>query len=71
MDIMMPIMNGYEAIEEIRVTDSIKHIPIIAATAKAMKDDRDKCLNVGANDYITKPIDLNLLITMVEKWINV
>ena len=70
MDIMMPIMNGYEAIEEIRKTSEIKEIPIIAATAKAMKDDREKCLSIGANDYISKPIDLNLLMAMVEKWIS-
>ncbi|MFN8670832.1 MAG: response regulator [Candidatus Sericytochromatia bacterium] len=69
MDIMMPVMNGYEAIEEIRNTPELKAIPIIAATAKAMKDDREKCIDAGANDYITKPIDLNLLIAMVEKWI--
>lgn len=70
MDIMMPVMNGYEAIEEIRSNPLFKNLPIIAATAKAMKDDRKKCLSAGASDYITKPIDLNLLMAMLEKWIS-
>lgn len=71
MDIMMPVMNGYEAIEEIRANPKFKDTPIIAATAKAMKDDREKCINAGASDYITKPIDLNLLMAMLEKWIKI
>lgn len=71
MDIMMPVMNGYEAIEEIRSNPKFKNIPIIAATAKAMKDDREKCISAGASDYITKPIDLNLLMAMLEKWIKI
>jgi signal transduction histidine kinase/DNA-binding response OmpR family regulator len=70
MDIMMPVMNGYEAIKNIRNTDKIKHIPIIATTAKSLKDDREKCMAVGANDYISKPIDYNVLITLVNAWIN-
>ncbi|GIM29290.1 histidine kinase [Clostridium polyendosporum] len=70
MDIMMPVMNGYEAIKEIRNTDKIKHIPIIATTAKSLKDDREKCMTAGANDYISKPIDYDILITLIKAWIN-
>ncbi|MCE5221946.1 MAG: response regulator [Clostridium sp.] len=70
MDIMMPVMNGYEAIKAIRSNNVIKHIPIIATTAKALKDDREKCMEAGANDYISKPIDYDVLITLVKAWIN-
>lgn len=70
MDIMMPVMNGYEAIKEIRKTDKINHIPIIATTAKSLKDDREKCMAAGANDYISKPIDYDVLITLIKAWIN-
>ena len=70
MDIMMPVMNGYEAIKAIRNTDSIKHIPIIATTAKSLKGDREKCMEAGANDYISKPIEYDVLITLVKAWIN-
>jgi signal transduction histidine kinase/DNA-binding response OmpR family regulator len=70
MDIMMPVMNGYEAIKAIRSNDEIKHIPIIATTAKSLKGDREKCMEAGANDYISKPIDYDVLITLVKAWIN-
>lgn len=70
MDIMMPVMNGYETIKSIRSIDKIKHIPIIATTAKSLKGDREKCMEAGANDYISKPIDYNVLITLVKAWIN-
>lgn len=70
MDIMMPVMNGYEAIKTIRNTDGIKHIPIIATTAKSLKGDREKCMEAGANDYISKPIEYDVLITLVKAWIN-
>jgi len=69
MDIMMPVMNGYETIKKIRNTDKIKHIPIIATTAKSLKGDSEKCLDAGANDYIAKPIDYDVLITLVKAWI--
>ena len=68
MDIMMPIMDGYEAIQEIRKTETIKHIPIIAVTAKAMKEDREKCIRLGADDYMSKPINLNVLGGLIEQW---
>lgn len=69
MDIMMPEMNGYEAIKKIRSIDKIKHIPIIATTAKSLKDDREKCMEAGANDYLSKPIDYDVLITIIKAWI--
>ena len=68
MDIMMPVMDGYEAIQEIRKQENIKHIPIIAVTAKAMKEDREKCISLGADDYISKPINLNILGGLIEQW---
>lgn len=70
MDIMMPVMNGYEAIEAIKADPAKKHIPVIAVTAKALKDDKLRCFEVGANDYLTKPIDFDVLLNIVEKWIN-
>lgn len=70
MDIMMPVMDGYETIKNIRNRDEIKHIPIIATTAKSLKDDREKCMAAGANDYISKPIEYNVLITLIKAWIN-
>jgi len=68
MDIMMPVMDGYEAIQNIRNNDRLKHIPIIAVTAKAMKEDREKCIQVGADDYISKPINPNILGGLMQQW---
>lgn len=70
MDIMMPVMDGFEAIEKIRAKEEFKKLPIIAVTAKALKEDRDRCIEVGANDYISKPIDFNILVSLVEAWIS-
>jgi CheY-like chemotaxis protein len=70
MDIMMPVMDGYETIKHIRNIDKIKHIPIIATTAKSLKGDREKCMAAGANDYISKPIEYDILITLIKAWIN-
>lgn len=70
MDIMMPEMNGYEAIEEIRKRKEYKSLPIIAITAKAMKGDRQKCIDAGANDYLTKPIDGAKLLSMMRVWLH-
>ena len=67
MDMMMPEMDGYEAIKIIRNTPEIHKVPIIAVTAQAMQEDRQKCLEAGAQDYIKKPIDVDLLITAIEK----
>ncbi len=69
MDIMMPEMDGYTAIEEIRKQDRFKNLPIIALTAKAMKGDRAKCIEVGANDYLAKPFDIDRLFSMLRVWL--
>jgi len=68
MDIMMPEMDGLTAMREIRKRPEMKHIPIIALTAKAMRDDQEKCLSAGANDYIAKPLDVEKLLSLVRVW---
>ncbi len=70
MDIMMPVMDGYEAIQKIRENNKYNKIPIIALTAKAMTDDKKKCLEAGANDYITKPIETAQLLSMIKVWLS-
>ena len=70
MDVMMPKMDGYEAIKQIRKTVKGRNTPIIALTAKAMSDDRDKCLSAGANDYLTKPVEAGRLLSMVKVWMS-
>jgi CheY-like chemotaxis protein len=69
MDIMMPEMDGYEAITAIRQMEEFKELPIIALTAKAMKADRDHCLEVGASDYISKPLDIDQLLSLLRVWL--
>jgi len=72
MDCQMPIMDGYEATEAIRsgkAGDEIAHIPIIAMTANALQGDKDKCLQAGMSDYLTKPIDMNLLKEKIQSWL--
>ena len=68
MDIMMPEMDGLTAMREIRKRPEWKKLPIIALTAKAMKDDQEKCLAAGANDYIAKPLDVEKLLSLVRVW---
>jgi CheY-like chemotaxis protein len=68
MDIMMPEMDGYAAMREIRLRPEWRRIPIIALTAKAMKNDQEKCLAAGANDYIAKPLDVDKLMSLVRVW---
>jgi len=68
MDIMMPVMDGYEAMEKIRAQEQHWKLPILALTAKAMKDDRDKCIASGANDYLPKPIEINRLLSLMRVW---
>ena len=70
MDIMMPEMDGYEAMRRIRAQSRFKKLPVIALTAKAMKDDKQKCIDAGANDYITKPIDVDRLLSLMRVWLS-
>lgn len=70
MDIMMPKMDGYEAIKEIRKQKQHQDLPIIALTAKAMKYDREKCIDAGANDYISKPVNLEQLLSLIRVWLH-
>lgn len=69
MDMMMPEMDGYETIREIRKMPKYKRLPIIAVTAKSMIGDRDKCITVGASDYISKPVDIDQLLSLLRVWL--
>ena len=69
MDIMMPEMDGYETMQAIRKIDTFATLPIIALTAKAMKADREKCIEAGASDYISKPLDIDQLLSMLRVWL--
>ncbi|MEK8017617.1 MAG: response regulator [Candidatus Parabeggiatoa sp.] len=69
MDIMMPEMDGYEAIQEIRKQAQFRKLPIIALTAKAMKGDKLKCIEAGASDYLSKPVDTDKLISLMRVWL--
>ncbi|GIP40045.1 histidine kinase [Paenibacillus sp. J31TS4] len=69
MDIMMPEMDGYETMRRIREMPDWERIPIIALTAKAMKEDRNKCIEAGASDYITKPINTDQLLSLLKVWL--
>ena len=70
LDVMMPIMDGYETAKKIRKIKEIKNIPIISLTAKAMKEDRQKCIDSGSNDYITKPLDIEKLLSLIRVWLH-
>jgi hypothetical protein len=69
MDVMMPEMDGYETMRVIRQVSQFKSLPIIALTAKAMKGDREKCIEAGASDYITKPVDTEQLLSLLRVWL--
>lgn len=69
MDIMMPEMDGYQTMQAIRAMEQFTQLPIIAVTAKAMREDRQKCLDAGASDYIVKPIDTEQLLSLVRVWL--
>ena len=69
MDIMMPELDGYQTMEAIRQMPAFERLPIIALTAKAMKGDREKSIAAGASDYITKPVDVDQLVSLMRVWL--
>lgn len=69
LDIMMPVMDGYEMLRLLRSDASLRDIPVIAVTARAMKGDDVKCIEAGASDYIPKPIDLKNFVSKMTKWL--
>jgi CheY-like chemotaxis protein len=70
MDIMMPEMDGYEAMKHIRSNKLYSDLPIIALTAKAMSNDRELCIQAGASDYMSKPINTEKLLSLIRIWIS-
>lgn len=69
MDMMMPDMDGYQAMAKMREDENLKNIPVIAVTAQAMLGDRERCLNAGATGYISKPVNVDELIVQLKKYI--
>jgi CheY-like chemotaxis protein len=70
MDIMLPEMDGYQTMQRIRKMYGFEQLPIIALTAKAMKGDREKCIDAGASDYIAKPVETERLLTLLRNWVH-
>ena len=70
MDIMMPEMDGYETMQVIRQNSSFRRLPIVALTAKAMKGDREKCLEAGASEYLAKPVNTEQVLSALRMWLH-
>jgi len=70
MDVIMPEMDGYEAMRRVPELPQFRGLPIIALTAKAIKGDREKCIEAGASDYITKPVDTEQLVSLLRVWLS-